>query len=170
MPNQKGGKGYKKAKKTSFQTPAFETAKDGQLYARVLKRLGDKRFSLVIHDTTKPVLGRARGALKGWHTIRSDDIVLISGRDFRNNEDEKEVEQSYDIIGFYTNDQVRKLIKSGEITDSSFTESSRKNESSDIFFNDVEDDDEEVVEQQRNYDLPSSESEDEDSDVDVDNL
>ena len=110
--NKKGGKTYKKVKKTTFATPPFIIADEGQQYARIVRRLGDKRFDIILQDTAKKGVGRARGALKGWKDIKSEDIVLVSSRDFRNNPEEKLIEQTYDILGYYTKEQVRKLIKS----------------------------------------------------------
>ena len=127
MPNNKGGKKYKKAKKTTFDTPPFIIADEGQQYARIVRKLGDKRFDMVLQDTAKKCVGRARGALKGWQDIKSDDIVLVSGRDFRNSEDEKYVEQTYDILGYYTKEQVRKLIKLGKLGSYAFEDSKSDN-------------------------------------------
>ena len=127
MPNNKGGKKYKKAKKTTFDTPPFIIADEGQQYARIVRKLGDKRFDMVLQDTAKKCVGRARGALKGWQDIKSDDIVLVSGRDFRNSEDEKYVEQTYDILGYYTKEQVRKLIKLGKLGSYAFEDNKSSN-------------------------------------------
>jgi hypothetical protein len=127
MPNNKGGKKYKKAKKTTFDTPPFIIADEGQQYARIVRKLGDKRFDMVLQDTAKKCVGRARGALKGWQDIKSDDIVLVSGRDFRNSEDEKYIEQTYDILGYYTKEQVRKLIKLGKLGSYAFEDRKSEN-------------------------------------------
>jgi hypothetical protein len=127
MPNNKGGKKYKKAKKTTFDTPLFILADEGQEYAQIIRKLGDKRFDMILQDTAKKAVGRARGALKGWQDIKSDDIVLVSGRDFRNSEEEKYVEQTYDILGYYTKEQVRKLVKLGKIRSYAFENSKSEN-------------------------------------------
>jgi len=127
MPNNKGGKKYKKAKKTTFDIPPFIIADEGQQYARIVRKLGDKRFDMVLQDTAKKCVGRARGALKGWQDIKSDDIVLVSGRDFRNSEDEKYIEQTYDILGYYTKEQVRKLIKLGKLGSYAFEDRKSEN-------------------------------------------
>ena len=127
MPNNKGGKKYKKAKKTTFDTPLFILADEGQEYAQIVRKLGDKRFDMILQDTAKKAVGRARGALKGWQDIKSDDIVLVSGRDFRNSEEEKYVEQTYDILGYYTKEQVRKLVKLGKIRSYAFENSKSEN-------------------------------------------
>lgn len=162
MPNKKGGKGYKKAKKGSFQTPTFEIAQEGQTYARIVKKLGDKRFSIIIHGTQEKTIGRARGALKGWQTMKTDDVILVSGRDFRNNPDESFVQDTYDILLCYMPDQVRKLKKLGQITDPSFDDCLQDNNIQTYEYNDEEDDEQFIP--QRQYDMPSSDSESDDED------
>ncbi len=179
MPNNKGGKKYKKAKKTTFDTPPFIIADEGQQYARIVRKLGDKRFDIILQDTAKKAVGRARGALKGWQDIKSEDIVLVSGRDFRNSEEEKYVEQTYDILGYYTKEQVRKLIKLGKLKSYAFEDIKSANHpsnSSIVFVGDDETDSDEdessdsIVElkQNRKFEV-SSDSESSDTD-DIDGI
>lgn len=179
MPNNKGGKKYKKAKKTTFDTPLFILADEGQEYAQIIRKLGDKRFDMILQDTAKKAVGRARGALKGWQDIKSDDIVLVSGRDFRNSEEEKYVEQTYDILGYYTKEQVRKLVKLGKIRSYAFENSKSENHpsNSNVVFvgadetdSDEDESSDNVVElkQNRNFDI-SSDSDSSDTD-DIDRI
>jgi len=181
MPNNKGGKKYKKAKKTTFDTPPFIIADEGQKYARIVRKLGDKRFDMVLQDSAKKAVGRARGALKGWQDIKSDDIVLVSGRDFRNSEEEKYVEQTYDILGYYTKEQVRKLIKLGKLKSYAFEDiksASHPSNSGIVFVgaDETDSDDEDgessdsmvELKQNRNFDI-SSDSESSDTD-DIDGI
>ena len=179
MPNNKGGKKYKKAKKTTFDTPLFILADEGQEYAQIIRKLGDKRFDMILQDTAKKAVGRARGALKGWQDIKSDDIVLVSGRDFRNSEEERYVEQTYDILGYYTKEQVRKLVKLGKIRSYAFENSKSENHpsNSNIVFvgadetdSDEDESSDSVVElkQNRNFDI-SSDSDSSDTD-DIDRI
>jgi hypothetical protein len=178
MPNKKGGKKYKKAKKTTFDTPLFIVADEGQQYARIVRKLGDKRFDMVLQDNAKKAVGRARGALKGWQDIKSDDIVLVSGRDFRNSEEERYVEQTYDILGYYTKEQVRKLIKLGKLKSYAFEDIKSANHpsnSSVVFVGDDETDSDEdessdsvELKQNQNFDI-SSDSESSDTD-DIDGI
>ena len=182
MPNNKGGKKYKKAKKTTFDTPAFIIADEGQKYARIVRKLGDKRFDMVLQDSAKKAVGRARGALKGWQDIKSDDIVLVSGRDFRNSEEERFVEQTYDILGYYTKEQARKLIKLGKLTSYAFEDNKSASHPSNtnvvfVGADETDSEDEEdgessdsVVElkQNRNFDI-SSDSDSSDTD-DIDGI
>lgn len=135
---------------------------------------------MVLQDTAKKAVGRARGALKGWQNIKSDDVVLVSGRDFRNSEEEKFVEQTYDILGYYTKEQVRKLIKLGKLKSYAFEDiksASHPSNSGIVFVGadetDSDEDDESsdsVVElkQNRNFDI-SSDSESSDTD-DIDRI
>jgi hypothetical protein len=179
--NKKGGKKYKKAKKTTFDTPPFIIADEGQQYARIVRKLGDKRFDMILQDTAKKAVGRARGALKGWQDIKSDDIVLVSSRDFRNSEEEKLIEQTYDILGYYNKEQVRKLIKLGKLKSYSFDDIKSPNHPSisNVVFvgddeTDIEDDSEssdevEVkLQQNRRFEV-SSDSESSDTD-DIDGI
>jgi translation initiation factor IF-1 len=179
MPNNKGGKKYKKAKKTTFDTPLFILADEGQEYAQIVRKLGDKRFDMILQDTAKKAVGRARGALKGWQDIKSDDIVLVSGRDFRNSEEERYVEQTYDILGYYTKEQVRKLVKLGKIRSYAFENSKSENHpaNSNVVFvgadetdSDEDESSDSVVElkQNRNFDI-SSDSDSSDTD-DIDRI
>jgi hypothetical protein len=181
MPNNKGGKKYKKAKKTSFDTPLFVIADEGQKYARIVRKLGDKRFDMILQDSAKKAVGRARGALKGWQDIKSDDIVLVSGRDFRNSEEERFVEQTYDILGYYTKEQVRKLIKLGKLSSYAFEDNKSASHPSNtnvVFVGENETDSEDedgessdsIVElkQNRKFDI-SSDSESSDTD-DIDGI
>lgn len=166
--NKKGGKGFKKAKKRSFQAPTFETAQNGQEYGKIIKTLGDRRYLLHLQGSTEPITGRARGSLKGWHNMKKDDIILVSSRDFRNDDNETFVQDVYDIIQFYLPEHVRKLIKMGELTDPVFTE---LGESNVLYYNNNENDEseEEEIAPQRQYELPDSESEEEE-DFDIENL
>jgi translation initiation factor IF-1 len=165
MVNKKGGKGYKKGKKGGKQPPTFEVAEDGQYYAKIIKKLGDRRYSLIVQNSKDESIGRARGSLKGWHNLKSDDIVLISGRDFRQNEKDTFVQNVYDIIGIYLPEHVRKLKKIGEITDPTFNCDDNIG-NRDIEF-DADDEEECDVLPQRVIEMPSS---DEDDDLDIDDL
>jgi len=158
MVNSKGGKGYKRSKKNN-QAQVFEVANEDQFYARVQKKLGDKRYEIFLQGNPKKVTGKARGSLKGH--LKQDDIILVSGRDFRTKTTDTYVQDVYDILVIYTNEQVRKLIRMGQITDPTFI----VNESNIQSYNAVNFDENEEGDdlgQQRSYDMPSSsESEEE---------
>jgi translation initiation factor IF-1 len=173
MVNIKGGKGYKKTKKGAGPR-SFEVADDNQTYARIVKKLGDKRFLIIIHNGTKKVMGRARGGLHGWHNLKEHDVVLVSSRDFRSSNAEMSVQDVYDIINMYSADDVRKLKRIGKITDPSFMDSSvdiTTSTSNPIEFQMDEPEEETGIAPQREIKMPSSdESAEEEEDVDVDDI
>ena len=176
MVNIKGGKGYKKKKKGAGPS-SFEVADDNQTYARIVKKLGDKRFIIILHNGTKKVMGRARGGLHGWHNLKENDVVLVSSRDFRSSDAEFFVQEVYDIINMYSADDVRKLKRIGKITDPAFLDfSSEHSGKSCSSLNPIEFQMDEEVEEfdiapQREIKMPSSdESEEEDEDIDIDDL
>ena len=175
MVNIKGGKGYKKTKKNTG-VRSFEIADDNQTYARIVKKLGDKRFLIVLHNSTKKVMGRARGGLHGWHNLKEHDVVLVSSRDFRSSNAEVSVQEIYDIINMYSADDVRKLKRIGKITDPAFMDSSIETTSSTsnpIEFQMDEPEEDFGIAPQREIKMPSSDesSEEEDNrDVDIDDI
>lgn len=105
----KGGKGHKRAKSNnkgdaSNHELTFKT--DGQLYAVVLKAMGDCRFSLQCEDGLTRV-GHVRGCMRKKVWIASGDTVIACLREFQ---DEK-----CDVIHKYTSGEVRKLKAYGEL-------------------------------------------------------
>lgn len=166
MVNKKGGKGYKKNKKDGNKVPTFEIAESGQTYAKIIKKLGDRRFSIIIHNSREKSIGKARGSLKGWHNLKSDDIVLVSNRDFRKNDNDSFVQNVYDIIGIYLPEHIKKLRKMGEITDQTFTES-KEEEVNEMVFDEKDMEDEEQIPPQKPLDFYLSDSEEE---IDIDHI
>jgi len=173
MVNIKGGKGYKKTKKGAGPR-SFEVADDNQTYARIVKKLGDKRFIIILHNGTKKVMGRARGGLHGWHNLKEHDVVLVSSRDFRSSDAEVFIQETYDIINMYSADDVRKLKRIGKITDPSFMDSSvdiTTSTSNPIEFQLDEPEEDIGIAPQREIKMPSSdESSEEEEDIDIDEL
>jgi translation initiation factor 1A len=106
--NLRGGKAYKKGKKNpEKQNVKFEPKDEGQDYARITKLLGNRRLLCFCNDGDQRI-GKIRGALcKGPHKeiIRIGDIVLISYREFLENESDNEEDKSglklCDIISKY---------------------------------------------------------------------
>ena len=171
MVNKKGGKGYKKGKKGGGKPSQFEVAEDEQEYAKIVKKLGDRRFTLQLHSSKETAIGRTRGSLKGGHSLRPDDIVLVSGRDFRQSEKDQFVQNVYDIIGIYTNDQVRKLLKMGEIVDTTFGRILEEDGQNDFDFDEDIEEEEQEIAPQREIRMPSSDSESDGEDnVDIDDI
>ena len=83
---------------------------DEQEYARIEKSLGDRRMECVCFDGVTRQ-GRIRGKIRKRKStwIKVDDIVLVALRDFN--------DSNVDIIEKYSADEVRKLIRLGEIPD-----------------------------------------------------
>lgn len=169
MVNKKGGKGYKKGKKFGNGQKKFDLAEEEQTYARIVKKLGDRRFQIMLHSAKEKSMGRARGSLHGWHSLKPNDIVLVSGRDYRVKDTDEYVQNVYDIIGLYDIEQTKKLKKMGEITDPTFFENSSITAfaENDLDFAD-DDEEEEMIDivEQPNRDFPTDESSDEYENVD----
>ena len=110
---KKGGKKGKKGKKpgTSLQRN-LEFKGENQEYAQVTKLLGDCRLLVDCFDG-KSRLCHIRGNMRKKIFINMGDIIIISLRDF-----EKETDGSIskcDAIYLYNREEVKKLIKLGEI-------------------------------------------------------
>lgn len=94
--NLRGGKGFKKGRKTSAEEAEreriakFSGRTDGQDYARVLRPLGNRRVACFCNDGVERVC-KIRGVLC-WgprrQKIEVGDIVLISLRDFEESDDD----------------------------------------------------------------------------------
>ena len=83
MPNQQGGKNYKKSKHSTGETAKLQEAdaNEGQLYGRILKILGNRNFQVYGND------GRTRickvcGAMTKRVWLAVGDLVIFSLRDF----------------------------------------------------------------------------------------
>lgn len=108
----RGGKRAKKMKNHSeVKDDTIVIKGDDQEYAKVTKVLGSCRFSLECYDgKTRIGLMRGkntRGLAKKNNFTFQDDIVLIAIRQFE--------KDKCDIILKYSYDQVKKLVKSGEL-------------------------------------------------------
>jgi translation initiation factor 1A len=57
------------------------TANDGEVYARIIKQLGDCRFECDCFDGTVKI-GKIRGVLRGRMFVHTGDLVIVSLRDF----------------------------------------------------------------------------------------
>ena len=79
---------------------------DMQEYAKVIKILGGNVASVTLPDTTQ-YRAKIAGRIYKRSKIYSDDIVLISRRDFADN--------IVDIIHKYSPDDIKQLQKMGEI-------------------------------------------------------
>lgn len=107
--NTKGGKNYKKQKKTSSYERELIFREDEQAYARIIKQLGDGRFECQIFNTdyeTK-LIGKICGSMRKRVWINIGDIVLVSTRSFDSS--------SCDIIHKYIPEEAARLKKLEEI-------------------------------------------------------
>jgi translation initiation factor 1A len=130
-------------------------------YGQVKSLLGDKRAIVLCLSTGKEFLCRIAGSIHQW--IQREDIVLIGLRDFEPTKG--------DIIWRYNPNEARKLVKSGAIsdavninTDDVFDKSASNIDFIDDIDNTTKNNDDLI--QERNYDLPPSESDDDDPDID----
>jgi initiation factor 1A len=83
MPNNKGGKNYKKSKNNVEDNAVLFEKMDDQMYGRVTKVLGNCNVMVYCNDD-KERLCHIRGSMKKKCWIGVGDIVLISIRDFSN--------------------------------------------------------------------------------------
>jgi translation initiation factor 1A len=80
MVNKKGGKAYKKGKHQT-NVPEFTECEVGQMYARVLKILGNCRVVVYCNDDERRIC-HIRGAIRKRVWIEAGDIVIVSSREF----------------------------------------------------------------------------------------
>lgn len=82
MPNQQGGKNYKKAKHSSSTMDLkVQEAETDQLYGRVLKTLGNLNMSVFCNDNRIRIC-KVCGAMKKRVWVNIGDLVIVSLRDF----------------------------------------------------------------------------------------
>jgi len=142
MPNLHGGKSFKKAKKGgSEQSQKFISRAEGQDYARVTKLLGNRRMLCFCNDG-KERIGKIRGGIcKGSNKqiIRLDDIVLISFREFLE-EDDDGLGAMCDILSKYEKCDWRDIRSEKGVNKQLFGE-----KEDDIFDDEERDDDDEEI-------------------------
>lgn len=107
--NTIGGKGHKRAKKqvVDVKNIPLKNSEEETDYAIVTAVLGNGRMRVMCLGDRKDRLGHIRGTLYKKTWIAKDDVVLISIRDFQNDR--------CDILFKYSGDEIRTLIKTGEI-------------------------------------------------------
>jgi translation initiation factor 1A len=121
MPNTTGGKNYKKSKHSSGSfAPAFIDRQPDQVYARIIKILGNLNLLAYCNDN-KTRICHIRGSMRKKVWINIGDIVLISVRDFEKdtNESGKAYEKA-DIVAKYDNEHMSKLKKMPDINQKLF--------------------------------------------------
>jgi initiation factor 1A len=85
MPNAKGGKGYKKGKHGGAEeAKLFEwDPKNGEMLARVVKSLGNRRFRVFCNDN-KERIAKIPGSMRKSEWVDEGSIVLIGVRELSN--------------------------------------------------------------------------------------
>lgn len=85
MPNAKGGKGYKKGKHGGAEeAKLFEwDPKKGEMLARVVKSLGNRRFRVFCNDN-KERIAKIPGSMRKSEWVDEGSIVLIGVRELSN--------------------------------------------------------------------------------------
>ena len=119
----KGGNKRKKGKKPLQDTREFRFKEECEEYARIIKLLGDGRFQCTCSDGVDRIAHlRHKMWKKVW--LKCGDVVLISLRDY---EPEK-----CDIIDKYTEKEIAKLLKNGEIKENLLGEEEAKKIGEDV--------------------------------------
>jgi translation initiation factor 1A len=115
MPNQKGGKNYKKSKHTSGMKPIFIERQPDQMYARIVKNLGNRNLLVYCNDN-KVRLAHIRGSMRKRIWLAIGDIVLISLRDFEKSTAESgKTYEKGDIVAKYDEELLGRLRKEPDV-------------------------------------------------------
>ena len=113
MPNNKGGKKFKKGKKSrGFNDKKQLIKKDteeSQEYAQVVNPKGNGRFELLCCDGGKERLGTVCGKMRKRVWVNRGDLVLISKWEGMTDD------TKCSIIHKYSEDEARRLQKEGEL-------------------------------------------------------
>ena len=101
--NTKGGKNFKKQKKSPVKERELIFRDDEQSYARIIKQLGDGRFECQIFNSNSDtnVIGKICGSMRKKVWIQIGNIVLVSARSFDSS--------NCDIIHKYTDEEAQCL-------------------------------------------------------------
>jgi initiation factor 1A len=111
MPNQKGGKNYKKSKHSTPMKAQLFLPEQDQIFGRVIRNLGQRRM-LVFSNDNKIRMCHIRGSMRrGSSWISVGDIVLITRRDFEKLPEKPGDYENADIISRYDKDLVSDLKK-----------------------------------------------------------
>jgi initiation factor 1A len=88
------------------------------IYAKITSKLGEGRMKIYFEEGKRGYegIGKIRGVLrrKGQVPIQTNDIVIVTPREFESSKDAK---KHFDIIGVITSKQASDLKKRGEIPD-----------------------------------------------------
>ncbi|CAN3359103.1 eukaryotic translation initiation factor 1A [Diutina catenulata] len=146
----KGGKNKRRGKKDNGMFKRELIYRDeGQEYGQVTKMLGNGRIEVSCFDGIKR-MGHIRGKLRKKVWMSQGDIILVSLRDFQ--------EDQCDVVHKYNSEEARTLKNMGELP-----ENAKINET-DTFGGDEDDD------VNFEFGAADSDSEDEDSELDIDDI
>ena len=109
-PNVKGGKGYKKGKHAADSAPIFLERESDQMYGRVLRSLGNRRFRVYCNDQRERIC-RLCGSMRKSDWVEEGRIVILSIRELgtqTNSEQTGEVGDILAIVDPRTYNKVRK--------------------------------------------------------------
>lgn len=172
MPKNKGagGKNRRKGKGNAGPKELVFKEAEGQEYGQISKSLGNGYMSVMCFTTTGNILKRAhiRGTMRKRVWMAVGDIVLVSTRGYQ--------DSTCDIVLKYTSDEARLLRLRHQIPDNiDINKSDTLPEDNIITFDNVEENENNdasstkhlVAGQNRNLDLPSSDSEE---DVNLDDI
>ena len=113
MPNTTGGKNYKKSKHGGSSTKSlFIERQPDQMYARIVKNLGDRNMLVYCNDN-RTRLCHIRGSMRKRIWMNVGDVVLISLRSFEKtpDEDKTKMYEKGDIVAKYDEEHYGKLKK-----------------------------------------------------------
>ncbi|KAH9257848.1 translation initiation factor eIF-1A [Batrachochytrium salamandrivorans] len=105
----KGGKNRRRGKNDGEEKRDLQTKEEGQVYAQVLRMLGNGRLEAQCFDGVKR-LAHIRGKLRKKVWISTGDILLLGLREFQ--------DSKCDVILRYTPEEARTLKSYGEVPES----------------------------------------------------
>ena len=110
MPNNKGGKKYKRNKNViqENKNTRFKDDNESQEYAQITKALGNCRFEVLCFDGKKRMATMC-GKMRKRVFVNQNDLILVSLREWQ--------DSKCDIIDKYTTNDVQKLKQGGHIPD-----------------------------------------------------
>tara|TARA_A100000164_G_scaffold187578_1_gene166467 strand:+ start:87 stop:557 length:471 start_codon:yes stop_codon:yes gene_type:complete len=114
-PKKKGGNNNRQKNIAKFKQEPFAGDSGDMLgsteYAKVIKALGECRFTCLV-NTGQELVGKISGGAKKRGRVIPGDIVLVSRRDFETGITRNE---KLDILHKYREDTVRQLLKWGDL-------------------------------------------------------
>lgn len=184
MPNQKGGKNYKKSKHVSAGVkPTMIERQSDQMYGRIIRNLGQCRLLVYCNDN-RTRMCHIRGSMRKKVWLGLGDMVLISKREFEKKPgvDSSELENG-DIVAKYDPDLLSTLRKLPDINkrlfmrletmDGNVLEEIGKKKENEL--PGIEDDEDETIlfdrdEDETDGEGKKSKDEEDDKDIDIDDI